>query len=169
MVRNPSEGYYINMVYSGLIRNCPITPQAVTIDNAIFGHDIASLKKKTIRKSSEPVVTYYVEIPQRILYLNKEVTLSVDVLFMNGIGFFISTYRRMKFTTPKDLPSCTKGKLGNSLKNVISLYNTSGFKIRTSLMDTNILLNLRFVCAVIRTGLQRRKSVLILFLLVFLI
>ena len=63
MVVNASTGDYINMVHSGLIRNCPITPQEVTTANTIFGPDIAALKGKTTRKSSEPVVTDYVDIP----------------------------------------------------------------------------------------------------------
>ena len=59
------------MVHSRLIRNFPMTPQAVTITKAIFGPDIAALRGKTTRKSSEPVVTDYVEIPQQIIDLDK--------------------------------------------------------------------------------------------------
>ena len=63
IVVNPSAEDYINMLHSGLIRNCPIKPQSVTITNTIFGPDIAALKEKTTRKSSKPVVTEYVETP----------------------------------------------------------------------------------------------------------
>ena len=45
-VGNKSAGEYINMISSGFIRNCPITPQAVTIANKSFGPDIAELKGK---------------------------------------------------------------------------------------------------------------------------
>ena len=76
------------MIHSGLIRNCPITPQAVTITTTIFGPDIAALIGKTTRKSFEIVVTEYAEIPQRILDLKKEVTLAAYVMFLNGIGLF---------------------------------------------------------------------------------
>ena len=78
------------MVHSRLIRNFPMTPQAVTITKAIFGPDIAALKGKTTSKSSETVVTDYVKIPQRILELKKEVTLEAYLMFLNGIGFFVS-------------------------------------------------------------------------------
>ena len=43
----------------------------------------------------------------------------------------------------------------------------SSRKIAVVELQTLIFLNSRFVCAVIRTGLQIRKSVLILFLVVF--
>ena len=80
------------MVHSGLIHNCPITPQAVTTTNTIFGPDITALKGKTTRKYSEPVVKDYVEIPQLILELNKEVTLAAYVMLLNWIGLFASTF-----------------------------------------------------------------------------
>ena len=110
MVGNTSAEDYIKMVRSGQIHNFPITPQAVTIANTIFGPGIAALKGKTTSKYSEPVVIDYVEILQRILDLNKEVTLAEYLMFLNGIGFFVITCRIIKFTTIKYLPSCTKGK-----------------------------------------------------------
>ena len=57
---------------------------------------------------------------------------------MNGIGLFFRTSCQIKFTTLEYLTSHTKGKLGNSLKHVISLYKNSGFKIRTALMDREL-------------------------------
>ena len=138
MVRNIFFGDYINMLRSGLICNFPITSEAVTIANTIFGPVIATFKGETTRKSSDPVITDYVETPHLILDLNKAVTLEADMLFVNGAGLFVRAHRRIKFTTLEYIPSRTKGKLGNSLRKVISLYNASGFKIRTSLMDRDI-------------------------------
>ena len=77
------------------------------------------------------MVTDYVEIPQCILDLNK----SEDVMFVNMLGLFVSISRQIKFTTLEYMHSRTKGKLGNLIIKVISLYNTSGFKIRILLMD----------------------------------
>ena len=62
-------------------------------------------------------------------------TLAADLIFLNGTGFFFGTSRRIKFTTLEYLPCHTKGKLGNSLKIVIIIYNNSGYKIRTALME----------------------------------
>ena len=61
------------------------------------------------------------EIPQPILDLNKAVTLVSDVIFVNGLGLFVSMLRQIKFTTLEYIPKLTKSKLGNSLKKVISL------------------------------------------------
>ena len=109
-VDNSSSGNYINMVRSGLIRNFPITPQSVTIANTIFGPDTTALKGKTTWKYSEPMVTDYVEILQGTLDMNKEVTMLAHVIFVNWIGFFVSTHQRIKVTTLEYLPSRTKCK-----------------------------------------------------------
>ena len=61
------------------------------------------------------------EIPQPILALNKAVTLVSDVIFVNGLGLFVSMLRKIKFTTLEYIPKLTKSKLGHSLKKVISL------------------------------------------------
>ena len=123
------------MVISRLIRNFPITLEEVTTANTIFGPDMAMLKGETTRKYPDPMVTNYVEIKQHILDPKKEVTLAVDVMFVNGTGLFVSTSWWIKFTTLEYFPSHTKGRLGHSLKKLISIYNNSGFKIRTALID----------------------------------
>ena len=82
---------YISMLHSGTIRNFPITTEAVSNTNTIFGYGNASLKGKATRKFSVTVVTEYVEIPQPILDINKKVTLVADVMFVNGLDLFVST------------------------------------------------------------------------------
>ena len=115
--------------------NCPITPEAVINANTFFGPKVESLKGKNIRKTSDTVATEYVEITQTILDLNNKVTLASDVMFVNGLDLFVSTLRRIKFTTIRYTPKSTKGKLISPLNKSIIIYNASGFNIRTSLMD----------------------------------
>ena len=104
MVVNPSVSDYINTVHSRIIRNCPVATEAVTTTNTIFGPDVASLKGKTTRKTSDPVIVYYAEIPQKTLDLNKTATLLADVTFVNGLRFFVSTSQNTKFTLLKYIP-----------------------------------------------------------------
>ena len=134
MVGNPSAGDYINMIRPVIIRNCPVTLEAVNNAKKCFGPNVASLKGKTTRNSSDPVVMEYVEIPKSILELNKIVTLETDIMFVNGLGFFVSTSRRIKFSTLEYIPKLTKVILINYLNNKTSIYNASGFNIRIALM-----------------------------------
>ena len=110
MIVNPSPMNYINMICSGMLLNLPVTPKAVNDTNTIFGPDVAYLKCKTTRITSNRVVTEYVKIPEAILYLNKTLTLVADVMFVDGLTFFISTLRKIKFTVLEYIPKKTKGR-----------------------------------------------------------
>jgi hypothetical protein len=52
-----------------------------------------------VRNTQDPVMADYVEIPKAILDLNKDVTMAADVMFMNGLPFVTTIYRKIKFTT----------------------------------------------------------------------
>ena len=83
-MENPYPMKYINMLHSGMLHNYPVTPKTINNANTIFGPDVASLKFKITSKPSNPLVTEYVEIPQEILDLNKNLTLVADVIFVTG-------------------------------------------------------------------------------------
>ena len=68
------------------------------------------------------------------MYLNKNVTLAVDVIFANWLDFFVCTSWWISFTMLEYIPKGTKGKLISSINKVISIYNASGFKIITALV-----------------------------------
>jgi hypothetical protein len=88
-----------------------------------------------VRQQLAPVLTDYVEIPQAIIDLNKDVTLAADVMFVCGLGFMVSTSRKLKFTTIEHVPHRTKPMLVKSLNKVFNIYNSRGFKVVTALMD----------------------------------
>ena len=72
MVGNPSLGDYINMVWYAMIQSCPVTPKAVINANTFLGPDVAYLKGKNTRKSSDMVVTEYVDTPPGNLVSKQE-------------------------------------------------------------------------------------------------
>ena len=67
--------------------------------------------------------------------LNKEVFLTADVMFVDGIPFFISMSRGIKFTTVEYLSRQTKKMLGNALQKIVTFYGTRGYHVGTALMD----------------------------------
>jgi hypothetical protein len=135
MVGYPSPADFTNMVRANMIRNCPATPTDITTSNKIFGPDVASLIGKTVRQQPAPVLTDYVEIPQPIIDLNKDVNLAADVMFVCGLCFMDSTSRTLKFTTIEHVPRRTKPMLVKSLNKVFNIYNSRNFKVITALVD----------------------------------
>ena len=84
MMGNPSEKDYKGMVSNNLIANCPISSKDVYNARTMFGPDPASIRGKTVRRASEPVVTDYVAVPRTLIEANKVITLAEDVFFWTG-------------------------------------------------------------------------------------
>jgi hypothetical protein len=81
------------------------------------------------------VVNDYVEIPKAILDLNKDVTLTADVMFVDNIPFLLTNSRKIKFTPSEYVARRTKPILIKSLKKVLNIYHKRGFKVVTTIMD----------------------------------
>jgi hypothetical protein len=135
MLGYPSEKDFRKMVSSNMITNCPVTPTDTSAANKIFGPNVASIKGKTVRVTQEPVLTSYVKLPQEILDLNKEITITADVMFVDGLGFMVTNSRGVKFTTSEYGPTRSKANITNSLKKFFGIYTQRGFTIQTVLMD----------------------------------
>jgi hypothetical protein len=118
-----------------MIKNCPVIRADFSAANNIVGPNVASMKGKTVRFTQETVLTECVEVPKEILDLNKDFTITVGVVFVDGLGFMITSSQKIKFTTTEYVAERSKVNLINSFKNIYAIYNQHGFNITTSLMD----------------------------------
>ena len=74
--------------------------------HALFGPQrISSIKGKTTRRAPEHVRTDYVAVPQDFLKLQKNVTLVVDVMFVNSLPFLITMSRNIRYVTVEHIKS----------------------------------------------------------------
>jgi hypothetical protein len=87
LVGYPSPRDFKNMVRSNMIKNCNVTPNDIDNDYKLFGDDIATLRGKTVRITPDPVMADCVEIRKEILDLNRELTVTVDVMLVSGLPF----------------------------------------------------------------------------------
>ena len=90
---------YKDMVSSKMIMKCPTTTRDINNANTIFGRNFRTLKGKTVRRQPRPVVSDYMEIPEEIKQMNRDVELSADIMFVNEIPFLVTISRRIMFTT----------------------------------------------------------------------
>jgi hypothetical protein len=135
LVGYPSPRDFKNMVSYNMIKNCPVTPSDVANANKIFGPDLTTLKGMTVRVIPPVVMTDYVQIPQEIVSLNRNVTLAIDIMFANSPPFMVSISRKIKFTIVEYLLGRKQTQLVNSIRKNINLYQTRGFTKDTALMD----------------------------------
>ena len=127
------------MISQNLILDCPVTVGDVSLSDKFYGKDIHALKGKTTRSKPKEVVIDYMEILKSILESNKNITLSIDIMFVNKIPFVTTISRHIKFTTVEVIQKRTKSQLSKCIKNVVAIYTHRGFKVQHALLDGEFL------------------------------
>ena len=74
-------------------------------------------------------------MPKNILENNKNITLSIDIVFVNKIPFVTTISRHIKFKTVEVIQKPTKSQLSECIKNVVAIYTQRGFKVQHALLD----------------------------------
>ena len=137
-VATHTEEGFIELVSKFTLTNCPVTP--VDIDNArcVFGPDLPGIKSKKLQRKparievEDALVT--ITIPDDY-HCFVSVTLTADVMFVNGFPFLVTMSRRIRLLTVEHIPSRTAKQLGSSITKVVHFYAQGGFVINTVLMD----------------------------------
>ena len=90
-----------------------------------------------MRQKPTRVEPEWVEIPREIRELLRTFTLTVDVMFVNGIAFLTTLSRslHLHLRTTEHIPSRTAKQLGRSIMKIVKLYMLGGFRVRVILMD----------------------------------
>jgi hypothetical protein len=125
----PSQKDFMWILRSNQIKDCSVTVEDAKGAYKIWGPSVATLKGKTVRKKTEPIKTDIVSIPKEICELHKEVTLTIDIFFMNKIPFFVTLSRVLYFTTVTHLPDRSLGQIFKSLKGIFYYYLQQGFRV----------------------------------------
>ena len=81
------------------------------------------------------MVMDYVQIPKDVIQMNKFVTLTADLMYVNCLPFVITYGQGIGLIMAEFMPNQTANKLASNLKRIISLYSNAGFTIQTILMD----------------------------------
>ena len=87
MVCHPTDDKFKQMVSSKTLRNCHLKVKDVTNAQAIFGPYLPGLGGKMTRQKTKRVDPEYIGIPRDFYELQKFVTLTADVMFVNVIAF----------------------------------------------------------------------------------
>jgi hypothetical protein len=66
---------------------------------------------------------------------HQEVTLAMDIMFMNKIPFLLTISRKLHIGTGKNLANRQVLNVANSLKKVLQLFHRHGFRVTTILAD----------------------------------
>jgi len=99
-IGRPSQQQFEQILAKNLIRNCPVTVDDAKRALLIYGPDVAALKGKTTKGPSQHVPTFNpVRVPGFILQHHSDVTLCVDIFYVQGHPFFHTISRKVQFRT----------------------------------------------------------------------
>jgi hypothetical protein len=118
----PSWKDYKWVIRSNQIKDCPVTVQDVNVAHTIWGKNIAALKGKTTRSKPAPVARDFVKVPVELLNLHREVFLTVDIIFVNKIPFFLTLSRRICFTAVNHLADRTVTQIFKAFMEMYQYY-----------------------------------------------
>ena len=135
MVGHPLNKDLIKILKTSSLPNCPVTPRDVIIANKLFGPDIGTLKGKPTRRGS-PIVDSPMSVDMTsILEHYGEVTLCVDLMYVNKVPLLVTLSCDIKFGILEVVADQKEATLLKCIKGVISLYRKAGFKVTVALMD----------------------------------
>ena len=144
----------------------------------IIGTEVRSLQVNTVRSSSAQVTHLKVNIPPHLYERYKEVSLSIDIMFINKVAFFVTKSRNLRFGPSEHITSINHKIILTCIKKLRSVYRLGGFKIthidsdkefeplQAELEDMHIHLNAAFdaehvgnIERYIRTNKERVRSI----------
>lgn len=125
----PSVENYKHILRQNLIRNCPVTIEDVNIAEKIFGPDIGTLKGKSTRKKTVPVKSDFIEIPPELRDLHQDLTVCLDIMFVNGMPMLTGIDRSIRFRALIALDNRSEAAIYDGIDSIIRVYKKAGFRV----------------------------------------
>jgi hypothetical protein len=140
-IGRPSQKFFEHILDKNLIRNCPITVEDAKRAVLIYGSDTGALQGKLTKTAPEHVPTLsLLTLPDSILQYHREVTVCIDIFYVNGILFFHSISRKLKVRSVSNITSKDKNTLLRETLQVVKTYKDRGFEV------VNIHADMEFQC-----------------------
>ena len=88
MIGRPEIKDFIRYLDNSNIPNCPISREDAIAAQDIFGKEIGALQGKMTRKKTKHIRQQTIGLPVEIKSKYRNITLCIDNMFINKIGFF---------------------------------------------------------------------------------
>ena len=118
------------MIRMNLIRNNQVTTQDLELAERAYGKDIATLKGKTTRSKPMPVMNDLIDIPNELLEVHKDVTLSMDGMTVNGLKFLTTISHNIYYRTAQYIANPVASVYTKKMNEILAIYAQGGFTVR---------------------------------------
>ena len=112
-----------NIVKISAKTNCPVTIEDNDISKNIFGPNIYTLKRNTIRTKPKVVVNYYIDIPQEFKNTHQNIEFFSNITYMQGHMFIITISKIIKFISVQDITDRNIPILNKAFDKTFRVYN----------------------------------------------
>jgi hypothetical protein len=118
-----------SMIRLNLIRNNIVTTADVNLAVKAFGPDVGDIKGKTTRSRPKPVTSNVIELPDELLEVQKDVTLSMDGMTVNSLKFLTTISHEIFYRTAQYVEKAVASVYDNRLDEIVRLYKHGQFQI----------------------------------------
>ena len=132
---HPTDEKSKQMISGKSLDNCSIVVNDVTNSHSIFGPSRPGLRGETVRQRPERVVQEYLEITKDFYQMHHFVTLTADVMFVNGISFLLLCHGTSYLVRMNMFDLARPNSWLNFLMKIVKLYPVGGFVVRNVHMD----------------------------------
>ena len=128
-IGTPTVENFKYIIKSNTIKNCPVTIKDIEVAEDIWGKDISYIKGKTTRSCPNPVKDDFINIPLELKSKHYELTLCIDTMYINGIGFLTSIAHPIYYRKATPVPDGTSESYYKALDKAIRVLNSGGYRI----------------------------------------
>lgn len=137
---SPSDEDFINALECNSVPGVDFGRRDINIANEIYGYSTAAAKGKMkhprkgqkMNRTSEKVTA---SVPDSILKHYKDVHLDMDLMFVNGVAFFLATSRDIGFIHCQAVLSKHNKRVQDALCTIVADYQHRGFRVRIAFGD----------------------------------
>ena len=123
------------MITMNLIKDNEITNEDIDLAETIYGKSIGEIKGKTTRINSQYKRNDTIDIPEELIYKNRDVELSLDTMYVNGLMFLTSISHNIYYRTAQYLPSRKAINYVRNLQEIINIYKHAEFNVKNIYCD----------------------------------
>ena len=75
------------LIRMNVIRNCNINTEDVNLADKAYGKDVGAVKGKSTRVNPSPITSNLIELPDELVNVQEDMTMSTDGLEVNTVKF----------------------------------------------------------------------------------
>jgi hypothetical protein len=125
----PSVRDFNYIIQTGGIKDCLVTLEDAKRSFKIFGPHVMKGKGNAVRQTNKFRQSNIVAMPRELLQAHKEVTLCIDLFFINKLAFLITYSNKICYTTTTHLSSRAVRHYWPYLLQVLQMYAARGLRV----------------------------------------